>query len=44
MADDDEDEESHEYSDGSALEDGFYDIGDGDDENLMREVLHKVSR
>lgn len=44
MAEAGEGADSDEGSDGSASEGGYYDIGDGDDEDLMREVLHKVSR
>ena len=44
MAEADADVEYDEASDGSASEDGYYDIGDGDDEDLMKEVLQKVSR
>ena len=39
------DEENDGASDGSASEAGFFDMGeDGDDVQLMREVLQKVSR
>ena len=37
-------EDCDEASDGSASEDGYYDINDGDDEDLMKEVLQKTSR
>jgi len=44
MAGADDDGTFNEESDGSASEVGYYDMGDGDDEELMREVLQKVSR
>ncbi len=44
MAEGDEDADCDEASDGSGSEDGYYDINDGDDEDLMKEVLQKTSR
>ena len=44
MAGIDDDGTFDEGSDGSASELGYYDMGDVDDEELMREVLQKVSR
>ncbi len=44
MAEADEDADCDVASDGSASEDGYYDINDGDDEDLMKEVLSKTSR
>ena len=44
MAGEDDDSTFIDESDGSASEAGYYEMGDGDNEELLRTVLQKVSR